>query len=256
MESSTFCNARCLFCPRYEMKRKMGEMSDEIFYKVIKDGKEINAKFYSPFLNGEPFVFPRIWEWLDYMKKEEVQFSLYTNAEFMDVDRLVSYPNVRYVNCSLNGATKETYDKIMRGPDYERSKKNIEELIKKANFRVQVSMVVTEDNVKEIDQFNKMWGKYSKMRSFKNWGGDRHSSFEDKGEKKPCWAVLNTMVILWDGRVVPCCMDYDGKLILGDIKKQSLKEIWHNSYWLREKHRKLDFSMIPCKECNYNAVCQ
>ena len=60
-ESSTACNAKCTFCPRYDMTRPKGEMSDELFYKIIKEGKEIKDSVFIPFLNGEPFVFPRIW---------------------------------------------------------------------------------------------------------------------------------------------------------------------------------------------------
>lgn len=254
-ESSTACNAKCVFCPRYDMTRPMGEMSDELFHKIIKDGKEIRNSFFVPFLNGEPFVFPRIWKWLDYMKDEKVRIHLYTNAEFMDVDRLIKYPNISCVCCSVNAATKETYDKVVRGPKYEAVKANIENLIKKApetGFRVFVSMVIVDDNKHEVDMFKKIWGKNAIFGEFKNWAGARHDKLERTGKRKPCWALLNTISILWDGRVVPCCMDYDGKLILGDANKQTLTEIWHQSYWMRKCHRKLDFDMVPCKDCNHN----
>ena len=61
------------------------------------------------------------------------------------------------------------------------------------------------------------------------------------------------MMILWYGRVVPCCSDYDGKLILGDANKQTLQEIWDSYEWLREKHKKLEWNDVPiCKDCDYN----
>ena len=254
LESSTSCNARCVFCPRYDMKRKMGEMSDELFHKIIKDGKEINASFFLPFLNGEPFIFSRIWEWLDYMRDEGVQVGLYTNVEYLDVDRIVKYPNIRYINCSVNGATKETYNKAMPGPDFDVVESKVHDLIAKAKFRVQVSMVVNDDTIGEIDMFKKKWGRKAFVRSFKNWGGDRQSVGEKEEVKKPCWSLMNSINILWDGRVVPCCMDYDGKMILGDANENTLKEIWHQSVWMRKRHRNLDFDMVPCKTCNYNGT--
>ena len=251
-ESSTSCNAKCTFCPRYDMTRPRGEMSDELFHKIIKDGKAMNNSFFVPFLNGEPFIFPRIWEWLDYMRDEKCKVHLYTNAEFIDVDRIIKYPNIRLICCSVNAATKETYDKIMRGPNFEKVIANVKDLIKKAPFPIYVSMVITSDNEQEVEAFKKQWGKNHIFGEFKNWGGARHDKIEKTGTRKPCYAACKTMSILWDGRVVPCCMDYDGKQILGDANKQTLTEIWHQSKWIRDKHRSLDFDITPCRDCNHN----
>jgi len=235
------------------MTRPRGEMSDELFRKIIKDGKAMRKSFFVPFLNGEPFVFPRIWEWLDYMEAEGVRVHIYTNAELMDVDRLLQYSNISCICCGINAATKETYDKVVRGPNYEVVVENMKELIKKAKIRqIFASMVVVDENQHEVELFKETWRKHAIFGEFKNWGGARHCSIEKTGERFPCWALLNTMSILWDGRVVPCCLDYDGKLILGDANNQSLTEIWHNSQWIRKKHKRLDFDMVPCKECNHN----
>ena len=253
-ESSTACNAKCVFCPRYDMTRPRGQMSDELFHKIIKEGKEEGIKLYSPFLNGEPFVFPKIYEWLDYMEKEGARVILYTNGEFLDADRLVKYSNIDYVNCSFNAATKETYDKIMRGPDFEKAKKNIENLISKARFRVVVSMIITEENSREQNLFKKMWGRRAKIGGYANWAGARRSSTEKKGKRRPCYHLLNHLTIMWDGRVNLCCMDHDGKVILGDLNKQSLKEIMGNMEPLRKRHRVMDFNMPLCRDCNLNTI--
>ena len=253
-ESSTACNARCVFCPRYDMTRPMGEMSDELFHKIIKDGKAMGVRYYSPFMNGEPFVFPRIWEWLDYMEKENVYVALYTNAEFLDVERFIKYKNIWYVNCSLNAATKETYNKVMRGPKWETIKKNIDELYKKAPFSMRVSMVLCDENEHELEQFKTMYRR-RRICGFANWTNDRHAEIERKGEKKPCWVLFNQMFILWDGKVVPCCMDYNAKMVLGDANKQTLKEIRDSYGWMRDKHRQGKWDEIPlCRTCNYNCI--
>jgi radical SAM protein with 4Fe4S-binding SPASM domain len=252
-ESTTICNARCTFCPRYDMTRPLGEMSDELFHKIIKEGKEIRYSFFVPFLNGEPFVFKRIWEWLDYMRDEKVRVHIYTNAEFVDVDKLVTYPNISVICCSVNAATKETYDKIVRGPDYDVVKTNVENLIRKSKkASVYVSMVVVDENKHEVKAFKRLWGKNTIFGEFKNWGGARHDKLEKTGVRVPCLSLLNAMSILWDGRVTTCCMDHEGKLILGDVNKQTLTEIWHNARWLRNKHRHLDFDYLPCRDCNQN----
>jgi radical SAM protein with 4Fe4S-binding SPASM domain len=40
--------------------------------------------------------------------------------------------------------------------------------------------------------------------------------------------MWNSCVITWDGRVVPCCFDKDAHHVLGDLKKQSFREVWHS----------------------------
>jgi MoaA/NifB/PqqE/SkfB family radical SAM enzyme len=251
-ESTTDCNASCTFCPRYDMTRPRGEMSDGLFHKIVREGQEFDHAYYHPYLNGEPFVFPRIWEWLDYMEALGLEVHLSTNAELMDVGRLVKYKCIHSVGCSINAATKETYDQVVRGPDYDRVVANVDELIEKAPFKVMVSMVVVEENKHEVGLFRRRWGRRAGLGEFKNWTGDRRNGLERTGKRIPCWGLHRTMNILWDGRVVACCMDYDGKLVLGDVNQHSLIEIYHRANWVRKRNRELDFSLPSCKECNHN----
>ena len=41
-----------------------------------------------------------------------------------------------------------------------------------------------------------------------------------------CWKLWHACVITWDGKVVPCCFDKDADHVLGDLQKESFKEIW------------------------------
>lgn len=252
IESSTACNSNCIFCPRQIMTRPRGMMSDDLFHKIIKEGKEMGVYNYSPFFMGEPFVFPRIWEWLDYMEKEGVKVGLYTNGIFVDIDRLTKYKNIRYLDFSINAATAETHKKVMRGPNFEIAQKKFWEARKKLKCMVRASFVTVEENVKEIEEFKRLFRR-TEVVGFYNWTGDMHSAIARKGTKKPCWVLFHQMVVLWDGRVVPCCADYNGKQILGDANKQSLKEIWENAKWMRDLHEAGKWDEIPvCKNCNYN----
>lgn len=250
-ECSNVCNASCIFCPHDTMSRLKGEMSDELFHKIIKEGKEMGVKRYSPFFMGEPFIFPRIWDWLDYMEKEGVTVALYTNGQTIDVDRIVKYRNIDYLDFSINATTPETHKKIMRGPDFKKVVENFNKARRLAPFMVRASFVTVEENKSEIEEFKKMFGK-TEVVSFTNWAGDKHSPLGKSGKRIPCWVLFHQMMILWDGTVVPCCSDYDGKQVLGNANKQSLKEIWDSYAWMREKHTKLDFDIPVCKNCNYN----
>jgi len=251
-ESSTSCNSNCVFCARSIMSRKRGQMSDELFHKIIKEGKDMGVRNYSPFFMGEPFVFPKIWEWLDYMEKEGVDAGMYTNGIYIDVERLAKYKNIRYLNFSINANTTETHKKVMRGPDFEIAKKNFKKAREICPFMVRASFVKIQDNIHELEAFKKEFGK-TEICDFANWTGDLHDPLELKGEKEPCWVLLHQMFILWDGRVVPCCMDYNAKMVVGDANKQSLKEIWDKLGEKRQAHLDHKWGLTPaCKACNYN----
>ena len=75
------------------------------------------------------------------------------------------------------------------------------------------------------------------------------------GKKDPCRLLWTEMVISWDGRVSLCCNDYENKAVLGDIKTQSIKEIWSGERLnsIRNFHKKRKFDRIGiCKNCEYN----
>lgn len=231
-------------------------MTDELFHKIIKEGKELGIHYFNPYMNGEFFTHPHAYEWLDYMEKERVWFSIFTNAERMDAKKLSKYRYLHIVNCSLNAATKETHRKIMRGPNFDTCKRNIEELISLCpKKRISVSMVVDDNNVGEVEEFKKTWGERAVISPYWNYVGARTppaSAVIMTGKR--CKKVSHSFTILWDGRVNLCCLDYDGQMIFGDLNKESMKDIMVRRDVIRRLHRKGNFNMAPCNVCNYNSL--
>jgi radical SAM protein with 4Fe4S-binding SPASM domain len=60
------------------------------------------------------------------------------------------------------------------------------------------------------------------------------------------------MVICWDGRVVPCCRDFDAKYILGDLNDSTLLQIWNGAEMvrLRKAHTSSVQGIDLCQHCN------
>ena len=48
---------------------------------------------------------------------------------------------------------------------------------------------------------------------------------EDRGEQVFCYGLRDQIGVLWDGTVVPCCLDHDGDIPLGNLFEQELGEI-------------------------------
>jgi radical SAM protein with 4Fe4S-binding SPASM domain len=64
--------------------------------------------------------------------------------------------------------------------------------------------------------------------------------------------LWKNFTVLYDGRVTPCCIDAEGELIIGNVQKSSIKEIWHGAQLkkLRELHKKGEWDKIPiCARC-------
>jgi len=66
-----------------------------------------------------------------------------------------------------------------------------------------------------------------------------------------CPAPNEQFVILWDGRVTVCCTDYEGRLAVGDIKKQTIEEIWTGPGWrhMREQMWRDVLEHQTCRIC-------
>jgi radical SAM protein with 4Fe4S-binding SPASM domain len=74
-----------------------------------------------------------------------------------------------------------------------------------------------------------------------------------------CPEVFNVISINWDGSVSACCTDYDNRMIVGDLHKQSLQEIWHSKKM--DAYRKLLSQMKHdaldvCRNCYDNMSLQ
>lgn len=63
-----------------------------------------------------------------------------------------------------------------------------------------------------------------------------------------------SMSVLWDGRVVTCCMDSNGVQVIGDLNSQSVQDVWNGPVLagVRDNFRKLDYGKYPvCLSCDW-----
>ena len=69
--------------------------------------------------------------------------------------------------------------------------------------------------------------------------------------REACYQLWESPQINWDGTVSACCRDYDNMMIVGDLRRNTLAEIWAGSEiegW-RERIRNGDYSHPLCKDC-------
>jgi len=118
---------------------------------------------------------------------------------------------------------------------------------------------VMEENKNEKSAFINFWcNKVNQINvrfpSKFFWEYKRHEVKTLRREKY-CHNLWNRMTVFWDGRVPLCCMDVDGDYIIGNLRNQSLEEIWNSPMLLAIKKRQKEkqFHMLPlCKHCDFS----
>ena len=264
IEPSNVCNSACLMCPYPKMTRPKEVMSMELFKRIVDDCVQNGiSKFNLNFYN-EPFLDPMIFERIEYLKSKNVRIQLFSNGSVLDdnkIDRIIE-SGLNDIRFSIDGVKKETYEKIRKGLNFEKTISNILKLIerkkelKSSSPCVAVVFVRSAGNEGEQGEFKKFWAdKADKIIvSFDDNRNDTSNFFAGRNFKKayPCLRLWTEMVVMSDGKVALCCIDYDGSIVVGDFNNQSLQEIWHNDRFIkiREKHLSYVADEIPlCKKC-------
>lgn len=277
IEGTNICNARCVFCAYPQMERPKVTMTMDVFQSAVDQHLAMGSTEVdlTPIV-GDPFVDRFLFKRLDYLasKPEILGYQFFSNAIRMKpefIERLVKYDERLLVVCSFGGFDQQTYHTVMGVDKFQKAVDAIRGLIEAriktdSKIRVQVSLRTPRGNPN-----GEFWGYLKRMRDcgvitlarvddFDNWGGDitdevlRGAGLVPKPppvHRGPCHRLITSPVVLADGRVNACaCRDVEATLIIGDLKKESLKDILSGPK-LREyllMHERGEFPDI-CKVC-------
>lgn len=225
IEVTNHCNLSCPMCPtNTKMKRSKGFLDAALLRRIIDQAPGLEFIFL--FQWGEPFLHPGIFEFIDYASSKSIRTMLTTNGTLCsgEMMRRVLDSGLERLTFSVDG-TGATYERI-RGFSYDRIRANILKLkkmrdTKKSSLKIDVSMVVFEETEADIEGFRDQWrdvadGIYLIPRLIP---GIR------KNRCREMWR--GNLTILWDGRVVPCCADFDARMIVGDVTKENISDVWN-----------------------------
>ena len=251
-EVTNSCNLKCKMCPvNNGMKREKGFMDFNLFKKVLDENPKVE---FGLFFNwGEPMLHPKIIDMLEYAKNRSINTFITTNLTTLDTQEKMK----EFLKCNLSRITisldgfEDSYTKI-RGYDYNIIEKRLKQLIKlrnelKLKTKIDVNMVIMPETEKHVPKFFKQW-KYVVDRI----QIQPSISFTPRKRKSRCKEFWRgNVIVLWDGKVVSCCVDYEGEMVLGDANKDKLSKIWNSSSAkkYRQMHNKKIFPKV-CQNCN------
>ncbi|GFP38125.1 hypothetical protein HKBW3S44_01805, partial [Candidatus Hakubella thermalkaliphila] len=165
IENTNACNSDCTFCVHSKMSRKKGFMSFPLFKKIVDDCANLEVKEVAIYRLGEPLLDPQFSKEIAYAKKAGIEIvSTNTNASLLDEENatkiLDSGLDVIYV--SLDATSKNIYEGIRRGLNYDVVERNIKRFIELRNARGQkpriiLNFCVTQENRNQVKDFMRKW---------------------------------------------------------------------------------------------------
>lgn len=275
IEITNICNANCSFCAYRYMHRPKTILSNEQFKFFLDKYVEYGGgqlKF-TPIV-GDPLVDLKFIDKIKMAKETGVINYLYTYTNLIGlgnfkVEELIQ-SGIDKIDISTCLGGKEMYKRLYGVDQYENVMHNLRELFlenKKFGSPVKLEIIVRSDKpykemVEDFDYryFVEVYGYTPRiMENWDNWTGLITKKDLPKGQKfrkigsmeKPCSLFYRGLIILTNGEVGACwCRDMETQLIVGNIYKNSLEEIW-NGKKLKSLRKNWQEGRLPevCKKC-------
>ena len=272
VELTNACPFTCGFCPRGigKMTRPIGHLDLGLLQGIVDQVKHLSP--FKPFgLHhfGEPLLHPQATKAVEIIAKAgleaEISFNPIMLKERTAAELLEA--GIGVIIVSLDGLDNETLVQIRgrhAGPFGDASAK-LEKLIALAAQRdkpptVMVSMVGTVDN---RHQWKEMFKRFSRpempwlkpvVRLLNDFGDPDIKPLGIARLRQLCGSPYKYVSVTWNGTVVPCCHDFNAATPLGDLTKQSLKEVWtgdtmraFRQRWIAKKFGPDE----PCGRCSW-----
>jgi len=272
IENTNHCNAECVMCPRDTLSRKRGFMDFGLFEKIMKEVSSVRRKPVTHLHGfGEPLLDKLLAERIQLAKTCGMKHTyIVTNASllFPETSRKIIGAGLDKMKISFYGTDEESYNTTMKRLTFKVTFQNITEFLrirkdmKRGNPRLILQYIPNETNHAKTEEFQGLWsslidtkvGDCLNISSLHNYGGGRAYNHPGKKIVSVCYFPWTSMSVLWDGRVVTCCMDSNGVQVLGDLNSQSIQEVWNGPVLsgVRDHFRKLDYSKYPvCLSCDW-----
>ena len=275
VDATEICNLACIHCPHPEFKKSIHysgkyldpEINNKMVREVAEFGKGITQYIRYTSL-GEPLVHPQIYDMLDdAVQNSGVFVTLTTNGTIMNelrVRQLLAL-GLHLIDISIDAVKPETYAKIRVNGNLETTRANVLRLLslrKEAGpkTRVVVSFVEQENNLDEVEEFQKYWKAQGVdevviRRLHSSAGGvTKIKAVLDQTSKEryPCLYPWERILLNSSGELRYCPQDWVRGSILAEYSKTTIKKVWKGEAYskLRAAHIANDFSCHGfCGQC-------
>lgn len=267
LESSNDCQASCIMCHRGKLERNKESMSLEVFKKAIHEAKKNRIKIIQLSFYGEPLLDSNFGFKLKYIREHlpHVTIVFNTNGEALTdalIDDILKY-EVNEVRFSIEGNDAKEYEQIRKGLSFAKLVYNVAKLkIARDEANSKLKIMIWALNLKafpiEEEKFRSFWKDYADHIHI------RHENKIIMGKKDnllqkvaPCPKPFAYVVVLTDGRVTICDIDWYGKHTYGSLKDKSIRQLWFSKRMLALRFGHLfgfKRAISPCSTCSYKTL--
>lgn len=263
VEITNICNMHCSFCP--ETTRAKAFMDVKKFEYIAKQIVEYTDYVYLH-VKGEPLLHPQLEQILNICDKYSLKVNISTNATLLD-KKYKLLKHIRQLNVSLHSFEGKDLNELK---SYIDTTLDISEKLASSGVIVRCklwnanesitnnSYILKElENRYNLDLKDATYEKDIKLKdnifvSIKTpfvWP-DINSANEADGK---CYGLRKQIAILVDGTVVPCCVDNNGDINLGNIFENSLDNILNSqkAEKIKRGFENNKCTELLCKKCEY-----
>ena len=236
VEITNICNMNCSFCHGH--KRTPRRMSSDEFSYILSELTD-QTKFIYYHLMGEPLTHPQLHEFIKMAGERGFKSIITTNGTLLKRrgDELLS-AGLHKVNISVHSFEDEKDD------EHSKYIRELAEFAEKAAEKGTIIVFrlwnkgfdcgrneITVNLLKELmhgDWKENTRGIRIREKIYIEWGERFEwpdSEAEIKGDRFFCYGLKDHFGILSDGTVVPCCLDSDGNINLGNVFNGNLKDV-------------------------------
>ena len=276
IELTNVCGLRCSFCPTKSLPNTTMDL--EFFESVIKEAKGFTREIACHVV-GDPLTLSNLEAYLDIIHKYSMKAMLTTSGYFMKKQTFETlfHPAVKQINVSLNAFNKNdtsiTFEQYMQPiltlcHEKVKQKKelfinlrmwNLDEIMSEAKFNQELFELLEKafDVTLDLKSLDPKEKKSIRLENKVLLHFDNYFEWPSLKNKNyghgTCQGLDSHIGILANGDVIPCCLDSDAVMKLGNIKEQSLKEIVYGkrATAMREGFKIGQCSEEMCLKCSY-----
>lgn len=271
IEITNICNLQCSFCPQREQKKPQLKMSPETFESIIKQVKPLTKEVFLHVM-GEPLTHPDLKELLEICACHQIIANITTNGRLLQKVKqvLLHAKAVRTINISLHSfegddnGMEQYLEQVLAFVQ-----EGLQEPDCHATFKLRVwNLEANPFILRKIEQyFSLQEGELRQQVTAKEGIRLARRVFLSQAEQFQwpslqapvyegdtfCLGMSKQFAILADGRVVPCCLDGEGIVTLGNVFEMPLQEILNGprANAIRQGFQQGKAVEELCKRCQY-----
>lgn len=276
IETAGACNFECRHCPNGYKKNGRGILTVELFNTLLEQFRSQNfiPRVAVLYHGGEPLLNPKTPFFIKTLREYGVgKIKIVTNASKLNetcINNLIE-AGLTDMDVSFDGKSPEENNFIRKNGNFNKDAQNVKNLLLKDKIKVCVSnvQILTEKELEEhlikkelpIPLYLEKYFAGMPNVEFKTfpamvWPGIDKSEFREKnmGRKSInyCSALFETITILSNGNVVPCCYDIMEEVVFGNIIEEDIFHIWEKHNFL-EYRNSIKFNKVEkldlCSKC-------